>query len=260
MGITWNPGQYLRYANERERPFWELIERVPGPPPRRVIDLGCGPGNATAKLIHRWPDASVLGFDSSAQMIEQASQRARPPLLRFERRDIRDWHAPAASLDLILSNATLHWVPGHLQLFERWVHALSAKGTIAFQVPGNFQAPSHLLLAELAGSREWSAKLARVGGDLDLPAPEQYYERLAGLGMAVDLWETTYLHVLRGSDPVLEWLRGSTLRPYLDALQPADADAFLGSYATALRGAYPPRSSGETLFPFRRVFVVASRG
>lgn len=261
MQPRWDPDQYLRYAGERERPFWELLARAQSSmpaPPATVIDLGCGPGTATAALRERWPRARIHGLDSSAAMIEQAAARARPPRLTFEQADIRDWSAPEGSVDLLLSNAALHWVPGHLDLFERWWPALSARGTLAFQVPRNFDQPSHALLFELARSPEWTAKLAAVQRGLELPGLEEYYERLRALGASVDLWETTYHQVLDGPDPVLEWVRGTALRPYLSALGGADAAAFEAAYAALLRQAYPRRASGETLFPFKRLFVVAS--
>lgn len=259
MGTSWEPDRYLRYADERERPFWELLSRLHREPPRQVVDLGCGPGVSTAALVDRWLQPRVLGIDSSAQMIERALELAQPPRLAFQRQDIRDWKAPAASVDLILSNAALHWVRGHVELFPQWALALAPQGAIAFQVPRNFQAPSHLLLAKLAASPRWSDKLGGIAGAFEMPSPEQYYERLAGLGMQVDLWETTYVHVLAGRNPVLEWMRGTALRPYLDALGPAETKDFLASYAEELRKAYPPRTTGETLFPFRRLFVVAIR-
>lgn len=261
MASRWDPDQYLRYAQERERPFWELVARVessPPGPPTTVVDLGCGPGNVTAALLERWPQASIHGLDSSAAMIEQAQARAQPPRLTFELADIHDWRAPDGSVDLLLSNAALQWVPGHLDLFDRWWPVLSPRGKLAFQVPRNFDQPSHALLFELAASSEWSAKLAAVDRDLDLPSPGRYYEHLRALGARVDLWETTYHQVLSGPDPVLEWVRGTALRPYLSALDGEDAAAFQAAYAALLREAYPPSPSGETLFPFKRLFVVAT--
>jgi trans-aconitate 2-methyltransferase len=257
MASSWDPKQYLRYVEERERPFWELIARVQGDPPARIVDLGCGAGNTTAALLARWPQASILGIDSSAAMIEQAAALAKPPALAFELQDVRDWDAPAASIDLILSNATLHWVPGHLKLLRRWMAALTPQGTLAFQVPRNFDQPSHELLVEIAGLPRWSERLAGVRETLELPSAREYYERLVGLGTVVDMWETTYHQVLAGPDPVLEWVRGTALRPYLAALAEDEAAAFTETYAAALREAYPPLASGETLFSFRRLFVVA---
>lgn len=257
MQSRWDPEQYLRFSGQRERPFFELLARVPGDPPGQVVDLGCGPGTTTATLTSRWPGARILGIDSSPAMIEQAHALAQPPQLRFELQDIRAFDAPAGSVDLILSNAALQWVPGHLDLLERWVACLSRQGRIAIQVPRNFEQPSHRLLFDLADSPQWSGKLASVERTLDLPSPVEYYERLRELGATVDMWQTTYHQVLRGADPVLEWVRGTALRPYLDALESEDAAAFTSIYAAALREAYPQRASGETLFPFHRLFMVA---
>ncbi len=259
MTAQWNPEQYLRYAQERERPFWELVARVHGRSPATVIDLGCGPGTATVALLSRWPQARIHGIDSSAAMIEQAAAHARPPQLTFELQDIRSWQAPSGSVDLLLSNAALHWVPGHLDLFERWLASLAADGRFAFQVPRNFDQPSHMLLAQLATSPEWAGKLGGVSRALDLPSVGEYHERLHALGATVDIWETTYHQVLSGSDPVLEWVRGTALRPYLAALNAQEAAAFESRYAAGLRDAYSPLASGETLFPFTRLFVVATR-
>lgn len=259
MSSQWNPGQYLRYGKERERPFWELIARIQGEPPARVVDLGCGPGGATAALHARWPQARIHGIDSSPAMIEQASRLAAPPSLTFELQDIREWQAPPGSVDLLLSNAALHWVPGHLERFERWLATLAGEGKLAFQVPRNFDQPSHTLLAELAGEPRWAGRLASVRETLELPSAAAYYERLRALGAEVDMWETTYHQVLSGPDPVLEWVRGTALAPYLAALDAQDAAAFESRYAAALRAAYPQLASGETLFPFRRLFVVAAR-
>lgn len=254
----WDPKQYLRYEQERERPFWELLGRVQVDPPRRLVDLGCGPGTATAALRKRWPQASIHGIDSSAAMIERALAFAEPPALTFELQDIRDFDAPPASLDLLLSNAALHWVPGHLDLLERWMRMLVTGGSLAFQVPRNFEQPSHVLLRELAASPRWSPKLAGVvEAKLDLPSVERYYESLRALGALVDIWETTYHHVLSGPDPVLDWVRGTALVPYLSALQGHDVEAFTDAYASLLREAYPASSTGETLLAFRRLFVVA---
>jgi trans-aconitate 2-methyltransferase len=259
MASSWDPEQYLRYAGERERPFWELIARVQGDPPARIVDLGCGPGNATAALLGRWPQARILGIDSSAAMIEQAVALAQPPALAFELQDVREWDASAGSVDLIISNATLHWVPGHLELLGRWMAALTPQGTLAFQVPRNFDQPSHELLVEIAGSPWWSARLAGVRETLELPSAGEYNERLAELGAGVDMWETVYHQVLSGPDPVLEWVRGTALRPHLTALDESEAAAFTDTYAAALREAYPALASGQTLFAFRRLFVVARK-
>lgn len=258
MTSTWDPAQYLRYANERERPYWELVAHIPAVAPRQVVDLGCGPGTTTAGLVDHWPEATIVGIDNSPAMIEQAASRQEPPRLTFTLTDLATWEPGPSSVDVILSNATLHWVPDHVDLFSRWFRALRPNGVLAFQVPGNFAAPSHTLLRGLAMSPPWRDKLASATEVVDVRSPTEYHQRLRDLGATVDVWETTYYHQLTGPDPVLEWVRGSALRPYLGALDPHDAEAFTLSYGEALRDAYPPGPSGETLFPFRRVFVVAT--
>ncbi|WP_367042747.1 trans-aconitate 2-methyltransferase [Streptomyces sp. Je 1-332] len=267
---TWDPGQYLRHSGHRARPFVDLLARVPGLPatggrPPRVADLGCGPGNVTRLLAERWPTAHITGYDNSPQMLEQAERLAGPTAgggrLDFAAADADDWAPPEGTYDLIFSNATLQWVPGHPDSFPAWIAALTPGGTFAFQVPGNFDAPSHVLMRELSESERWRE---RLGGrlrhaDAVLP-PTAYLERLVPLGCEVDAWETTYLHLLEGEEPVLDWVKGTGLRPVLTALA-GDAEAreaFLAEYGELLRKAYPA-GPGGTVFPFRRVFAVARR-
>ncbi len=251
--MQWDPQQYGRYEDERARPFGDLLARVGATDPRRVVDLGCGTGALTASLTERWPGAAVEGVDSSAEMIAQAPAG---PRLRFTQGTAEDWTMPADT-DVLLSNALLQWVPTHRELLVRWAAQLPAGGWLAFQVPGNFDAPSHVAMRTLAASPRWSPQLEGVlrGGETTDPVPE-YAQLLLDAGLRVDAWETTYLHVLPGEDPVLEWLRGTGLRPVLDRLSDDDARAFSGELAERLRAAYPPGPHG-TLFGFRRVFVVA---
>jgi trans-aconitate 2-methyltransferase len=261
MTTGWDPQQYLRFEGERERPFFELLARVDHPEPRIVVDLGCGPGTTTAHLVERWPSATVLGIDSSPAMIDAAAARAIPGRLSFRQGDLREWE-PDAPVDVLLCCATLQWVPDHAQLLPRFLAALAPGGRFAFQVPGNFRQPSHTLLYELATSERWSALL----GDLVRPEPvlepAGYLERLLAAGAEADVWETTYLHVLTGPDAVLEWVRGTALRPYLSTLgargSPGDLEEFTSAYSALLRAAYPRDAAWRTLFPFRRIFGVAS--
>jgi trans-aconitate 2-methyltransferase len=250
---SWDPGTYLRFADERSRPFYDLIARVAAANPATIIDLGCGPGNLTAQLAHRWRGAQVLGLDSSADMIEKASEH-RHERLRFLLADLRDW-APPTRVDVIVSNATLQWVPGHRDLLPRLIGFLSSEGWLAFQVPGNFEEPSHRLLRELAAE----ARFAEFARAVEWPAaaePVDYLSDLAELGCRVEVWETTYLHVLTGPDPVFDWISGTGARPILQALPKQQRDEFVMEYKSALRDAYPPRSYG-TVLPYRRIFVVA---
>jgi trans-aconitate 2-methyltransferase len=255
--MRWDPAQYARYSDERSRPFFDLVARVSAASPRRVVDIGCGPGTLTATLADRWPLAVIDGVDSSPAMIE----RARPlttERLRFHVEDAARWTMPADT-DVVVSNAALQWVPGHVSLLQSWASALPEGGWIAVQVPGNFGSPSHVLMRELAESGPWSERLAGVLDHHDSVAtPAAYAELLADAGLSVDVWATTYLHILGGSDPVLEWVRGTGLRPVLAALPPDEAAEFERTYAARVRAAYPATRHG-TVFPFRRIFAVAHR-
>jgi trans-aconitate 2-methyltransferase len=264
---TWDPAQYLRHAGHRARPFTDLLARVgdlPGEPPR-IADLGCGPGNVTALLAARWPTAHITGYDNSPEMLDRAHVEHAGPTpgggrLDFAPADARTW-VPAEPCDLIVSNATLQWVPGHAERFADWIATLRPGGTFAFQVPGNFAAPSHRLMRELAGSERWRDRLDGVLRHEDAVAtPEAYLERLTALGCTADVWETTYIHLLTGEDPVLDWVKGTGLRPVLTALacDAAAREEFLAAYRAALRTAYPAGPHG-TAFPFRRIFAVARK-
>ncbi|MGH7910168.1 MAG: trans-aconitate 2-methyltransferase [Candidatus Dormibacteraceae bacterium] len=253
----WDSAQYQRYTGHRSRPFFDLLQAVGASHPASVVDLGCGPGNLTATLAERWPQAAVLGVDLSAGMLAAAQEHAVPGRVEFVRGDLREW-VPEAPVDVMVSNAALQWVPDHRTLLARWVARLNPEGWFAFQVPGNLSAPSHAILREVCNLPEWRTQ---VGGILRpdwIATPEQYLEDLIGLGCTADVWETTYLQVLPGEDPVLDWVKGTALRPVLDALAPADQESLLATYRARLREVYPRRSWG-TVFPFRRVFAVAQR-
>lgn len=252
MAHTWDPDRYLAYADERGRPFIELLARVDATSPATVVDLGCGPGNLTALLAERWPAAEVYGVDSSPEMIAKA--RASHPDIRFEVADARDWR-PAEPVDVLVSNATLQWVPDHLDLLRGLVAAVRPGGRLAFQVPGNFDQPSHTICTELAATPPYDEHT----GDVAAPAAYDaaiYLEALTRLGCSVDAWETTYLHVLPGEDPVFTWVSGTGARPTLQALPDDLRPGFERVFKARLRAAYPERA-GEVILPFRRVFVVA---
>ena len=264
----WDPAQYRRYSDERSRPFFDLIARIAATSPRYVLDLGCGTGDLTAALAERWPGAEVVGVDNSARMLEAAEatlarfhgrnqRRAPTGSLTFRHGDVREF-VPSRAPDVIICNAVLQWVAGHHELVSRWAAMLPAGGWLAFQVPANSGQPSHQILREIAGATRWRDQLAGAAVARQADQPLDYLELLAGAGCEVDAWETTYLHVLHGDDPVLDWYKGSGLRPVIASLGPDQAAEFLGEYAGRLRAAYPARSFG-TVLPFRRVFVVARR-
>jgi trans-aconitate 2-methyltransferase len=252
MAHTWDPDRYLAYADERGRPFVELLARVDEPAPATVVDLGCGPGNLTALLAERWPSAALHGVDSSPEMIAKA--RASHPDVDFEIGDVREWR-PGEPVDVLVSNATLQWVPGHLDLLPGLVDAVRPGGWLAIQVPGNFDQPSHTIRTELAATPPYAAHT----GDVAVPTAHDaatYLEELTRLGCAVDAWETTYLHVLRGPDPVFTWVSGTGARPTLQALPDDLRPGFEEEFRARLRTAYP-EADGQVVLPFRRVFVVA---
>jgi trans-aconitate 2-methyltransferase len=260
MATRWDPEQYLRYGDERGRPFTELLARVGHPHPKRVVDLGCGPGTTTSQLLDRWPDAHVLGVDNSEEMISHARAVEVPGRLEFRLGDLREWK-PAGPVDLILCCATLQWVPDHVELFPRLIDSLSPEGVFAFQVPANFDQPSHTLLHELATSQRWTDLLGHLVRPDPVLQPSAYLSALMEACAAADVWSTTYLHVLHGPDAVLEWVRGTALRPYLSALEAEDGGAaaeFVSAYSASLRAAYPRDARGMTIFPFRRIFAVAA--
>lgn len=252
----WNPGVYRQFQTERDRPFFDLVAQLPADlSPARVTDLGCGTAHQTATLARRWPGAEVTGVDSSAEMLGQAPAEAN---LRLVQADLRSW-APEQAPDLLISNAALQWVPGHDRLIPRLAGLVAPGGVFAFQVPGNFSAPSHLLLGELRAEPRWLNNLgAPERGPESLASldPLDYADLLTPLGFRVNAWETTYLHLLPGEDAVLGWVRGTALRPVLARLSAAEAAEFEAEYGARLREAYPQGPSG-TAFPFRRVFVVA---
>ena len=290
----WDAGQYLRFGGERARPFFDLVAQVGATSPRYVADLGCGPGNLTAALAERWPEATVVGVDNSAEMIAaarataeiaargpDAGSAAGPPgghggresplrgvtggsapgdgtaNLSFALGDVRDWR-PERPLDVLVCNAVLQWVPGHDELLLRWADLLAPGGWLAFQLPGNFDQPSHAIVKEMAASPRWRGPLADAQLNRQAGDPADYVALLARPGFGVDAWETSYLHILHGENPVLEWTRGTTLRPVLAALDAEQAAAFVAEYGERLAAEYQPHPFG-TIFPFRRVFAVVHR-
>jgi trans-aconitate 2-methyltransferase len=253
--MAWNPETYLAFADQRTRPAAELLARVPSDRPRRVIDLGCGPGNSTALLAGRWPQAELEGLDGSAEMLAKA--RATGLAASWIEADIARW-APKAPYDVIFSNATLQWLPDQEMLLPRLMGFVKPGGIFAFQVPMNFNAPSHVLMREAAADPRWRAKLGSVSQPGSLEAA-RYYDILAPQAAALDIWQTEYLQVLEGEDAVYRWVSGTALRPLVQALDESAREDFIALYKAKLNGAYPRRPDGVTLFPFQRLFVVAVR-
>lgn len=258
MAHTWDPDRYLAYADERGRPFVELLARVGAEDPRLVVDLGCGPGTLTRLLAERWPAARVVGVDSSEEMVERARQVDG---VTAELADIRTWadgaSGPADGVDVLVTNAALQWVPGHLELLPRLLGRLAPGGWFAMQVPGNFDEPSHTTRRDLAAEPGYAPYLTDVAAPAGHDAAT-YLRALQEHGLEADAWETTYLHVLHGEDPVFAWVSGTGARPTLQALPPEVRPRFEAELRRRLREAYPDDGHGVVL-PFRRVFAVGRR-
>jgi trans-aconitate 2-methyltransferase len=252
--MSWNPDQYLRFAAPRLRPAADLLAAVPCESPREVVDLGCGAGNVTRLLVQRWPAARITGVDDSAAMLAKAA--AALPGVRWVERSIADWRADAP-VDLIYSNAALHWLPDHARLFPALLAQLAPGGVLAVQMPRNFAAPSHAAIADTVAAGPWRERLAPLVKPSPVAEPEVYYEILVPHAARIDIWQTEYLQVLEGDDPVKEWTKGTWLKQFLDALDEPERGAFEADYAARLRAAYPRRADGRTLFPFLRLFIVA---
>jgi trans-aconitate 2-methyltransferase len=253
---SWDPTRYLQFADDRARPFVDLVARV-GTDPATIVDLGCGPGHLTEVLRARWPAAVIHGVDSSPEMIERATGGRGDDPATYELADVSSWQ-PAGPVDLMISNALFQWVPDQLAVIERLAEHVERGGTFALQVPRNYDAPSHTLLRDIAATTPFAQHTTGIVADRGTD-PATYLELFAGRGWEVDLWETTYFHRLAGPDAVLDWVSGTGARPYLQALPDDLRDAFVDAYRAALHVAYPVGPAG-TVFPFRRTFVVARRG
>jgi trans-aconitate 2-methyltransferase len=251
--MVWDPGLYEKYAGPRLRPGLDLIARIALAAPRRIADLGCGPGRLTACLAARWTAARITGVDTSPDMLAKA--REDYPDISWVEGDIADW-SPDEPPDLIFSNAALHWLADHARLLPRLLSALAPGGVLAVQMPRNFDAPSHTLISDVIREGTWSRALPMPGEPV--AAPETYHDILAPHAAGLDIWESTYLQVLEGSDPVLEFVRATALRPVIEALADGERERFIADYRQRLRAAYPRRADGTTLFPFRRLFIVAA--
>jgi trans-aconitate 2-methyltransferase len=258
--MSWDPAQYLKFGDERLRPGFELLARIGELPPGPLYELGCGTGAHARAIAERWPGRTLTAVDRSREMLAKAA--AEPAPIHWVEADIGQWSAPEKAA-LIFSNATLHWLGTHERLFPHLMAQLIPGGALTVQMPRNFDQPSHRLMRETAEQGPWARQLMPVlAAERVLQAepvlpPQAYYDLLSPQAKALDLWETEYLHVLEGEDAVLEWIRGSALRPLLDALRQAERAQYLAAYGAKLRQAYPRRPDGKTLLPFRRLFILA---
>lgn len=253
--MVWNPQQYLKFSGHRLRPAVDLLMRVPDVSVRHAADLGAGAGNVTRLIKERWPDATVTGVEGSAEMVA-AGQKAAPEV-EWQHQDLASWH-PAQRYDLIYTNAALHWLPDHAKLFPALMDKVEPGGILAVQMPRNFEAPSHLLIAETALNGPWRSKVEHLVTP-PVREPGFYHSLLVPESETIDIWETEYLQVLQGDNPVKEWTKGTWLTRYLDVLKGEEAAAFEAAYSERVAKAYPLNAFGQTLFPFRRLFIVAQR-
>ena len=253
--MTWSAKQYTMFVQQRTRPVRDLVAAIPDTEVHSAVDLGCGPGNSTEVLAERFPDAHVTGMDSSVDMLADA--RKRLPALNFELADIGDW-SPAQPLDVILANASLQWLPDHATLYPHLVSQLAPGGTLAVQTPDNLDEPAHRLAREVATDGPWAAKIGAVRHN-ERHTASYYYELLSQHCSTVDIWRTTYLHPLANHAAVVEWFKGSALRPFLAALTDSEKAAFLQQYQARITQAYPALADGTVLLPFPRLFIIASR-
>ncbi|SFS56175.1 trans-aconitate 2-methyltransferase [Methylobacterium sp. yr668] len=255
----WNPALYTRFEDERTRPAAELLARVPLDAPRLAVDLGCGPGNSTALIAARFPDAEVIGLDTSPAMLESA--RARLPGLSFALADAATW-VPERAPDLIYANAVLQWLPDHATLLPRLFGLLAPGGVLAVQMPDNLAEHTHRLMRAVAADGPWAAAIGdpAVAGRLGrMLEPAAYYDLLAPRAAAVDVWRTAYHHRMADAAAIVDWVSATGLRPFLDPLDPEERAGFLAAYTRAIDAAYPPRSDGRRLLAFPRVFIVAHK-
>lgn len=253
--MTWSAAQYTRFETERTRPVRDLVAAIPLADATNAIDLGCGPGNSTQVLRDRYPDARVLGLDNDPDMIRAA--RERLPDIDFELADIGQWQA-STPVNVILANASLQWLPDHATLYPRLLAQLAAGGCLAVQTPDNLQEPAHQLVRDVATNGPWADRIGTVRHP-DRHEASWYYALLKPLSRHIDVWRTTYLHPLESHQAVVEWFKGSALRPYLADLSADEKQAFLARYLDAVTQAYPALDDGTVLLPFPRLFLVAEK-
>src|SRR5438270_6816755 len=252
----WDPKQYLRFADERTRPALDLLARIDLGAPRRIVDLGCGPGNSTGLLRERWPKAAITGLDSSPEMLDSA--RRGYPGLEFIAGDIARW-VPTEPYDLVFSNAALQWIGDHENLVPRLLDAVAPDGVLAVQMPRNHDFATHALMRQVAAEGPWRDRLAGARDPSPVKPPEFYYDGLAPKSRRIVLWETNYIQVMDGIEAIVAWLHGTGLRPFLARLDPAEQPLFLSRYAALLADAFPTRTDGKVLLPYPRLFFIATR-
>ncbi len=260
-GTHWNPNLYLKFSDHRLRPGLELLNRISSISPKTIYDLGCGAGELTRIISEQWPMASVYGIDNSKEMLEQAAKT--PSNVQWQEMNISHW-VPDKKPDLIYSNATLHWVDNHYKLFTQLIEFLNTGGTLAIQMPLSWDLPSHRLMRETLANGGQNATTLGTQELRDAVAnkwvedAEVYYDLLRNYTENIDIWQTEYLHILKGQDPVLDWVKATGLRPILNGLEDKEREIFLAEYSRRLRDVYPTRPDGCTLYPFRRLFIVAT--
>jgi trans-aconitate 2-methyltransferase len=253
----WSAEQYLKFEDERTRPSRDLLEQIPLADARKVVDIGCGPGNSTELLVRRWPGAEVIGIDTSADMLRQA--RERLPGRTFIEANIAHW-VPPEQTDVLFANAIFQWVPGHLKQLQRLLGTLAPGGVLAVQMPDNLDEPAHVLMREIAQTGPWRETLAETARLRDsLPTPGGYYDALRPLCTRLEIWHSIYNHVLDDAAAIVEWVKGTGLRPFVDPLDPPERKQYLAEYTARIAASYPPQADGKVLLRFPRIFMVAVR-